>query len=676
MRGLRGVRRRAAVVIAAGLLAASAIPAMGQPQPDHGTVDDGAAEWPATDVFGESSALDPDAAWQERQRLDRAGPAATSAVAEPDEIAVAGGVTQPAFDYAGAVREAVVIPGAVSSQDGGELDEIYVDIIRPAASDGELRVPTIIIPSPYYHANGRGRLGETKPVPGEPIDAFPLYYDNYFVPRGYAVAYLDLAGTRGSSGCLDIGGPAEIDNTVKLVEWLNGSGTAYDLDGREVAADWSNGLSAMVGKSWDGTVANGVAATGVDGLATIVPIAAISSWHQWYWHNGVHFQGHTALSLATSIQNGNQLPPFSECGGVRDELALGEVTADPEHEFWTERDFIRDAENVKASVFIVHGTNDYNVKPVNYGAWWDALAAHDVPRKIWLSPVAHEKAFDFRRDEWLDTIHRWFDHWLHGIDNGIMDEPVADVEHGLGQWDTYQTWPGGTTTLLRLGRPEGPDDPRPGVLGLSRANVVPRTQSFVETRRPVNSVVQDGFAADERRLVFMTDELTEPVRISGSTSVSLRVTVDGADAGLSAYIVDYGTAERTDWSSGGGIRNLSTISCFGQGTATDTGCYPDVERATRTLPHEVVARGWARASFVAGEDSLVPGSSYRMQWDIMTDDYVFEPGHRIGIVIAGVDTNIQSRFNFGNTVEVNLSGSHVRLPVVGGARALRLAGSG
>ncbi|AYY14711.1 X-prolyl-dipeptidyl aminopeptidase [Actinobacteria bacterium YIM 96077] len=655
----------------AGALAMAAVAVPGQAEPAD---DDTAAdEWPATDTFPDEDVA-PDLAQkqEERRSTDRDGQSSSTMEDEPDEIVVDDGVTQPVFDYAGAVREAVRIPGAVGSGDDGEEDSIYVDIIRPAASDGDLDVPTIIIPSPYYHATGRGRTGETKPEPGGPIEQFPLYYDNYFVPRGYAVALLDLAGTRGSTGCLDIGGPAEIENTAKLVEWLNGQGSAYDLDGNEISADWSNGLSAMVGKSWDGTVANGVAATGVEGLATVVPIAAISDWHQWFWHNGVHFWGHTALSLATVIQDINEVPPVSECTQVRDELARGGVTADPADELWAERDYVSAAGDVEASVFVVHGKNDYNVKPNNYGEWWDALAEHDVPRKIWLSQVAHEKAFDFRRDEWLDTIHRWFDHWLHGIENGIMDEPVADVEYDVGQWQTYDDWPGGTPALLRLGQPEGPDDPRQGVLSVDRRNLVPRQQSFEEARRPLDTVVEDGFAEDDERVAFMTDELTEPVRISGSTELSLRAAIDGDDAGLSAYLVDYGTAERTDWTSDGGLRDLSTVSCFGQGTEADTGCYPDVERVTRTRPHEVVARGWARASFVA-DGGLSSRGSDRLTWDIMTDDYIFDAGHRIGIVIAGVDTSIHQRFDFGSSIDVNLNGSQVRLPVVGGTSALRRA---
>ena len=710
------------------------------------------------------------------------------ALAEPDEVVVEGGVTQPVFSYADAIRETVQIPGVVGSEDSGETDVINVDIIRPAASEGDLDVPTIIVPSPYYAGPGRGRAGEAKPAvadqgvnvggtdfdgnlltsanplagqsgplvscglaqtaadcggaapgfialiergtftfnqkaasaqaagavgaviynnvggtfsanitgvsipvlgvtradgqamlpfvgstatlfsePRDGIDFFPLYYDNYFVPRGYAVALLDLAGTRGSTGCLDIGGPAEIDNTVEFVKWLTGDAVGYDIDGNAVTADWSNGLSGMVGKSWDGTVANGVASRGVDGLATIVPIAGISGWYHWYWQNGARFTGHSPLSLANAIRN----VPASRCTNVNAELSAGN-TLDPTTDFWVTRDFIKDADKVKASVFFVHGLNDYNVKPLNYGYWFDALAEHDVPMKIWLSQVAHEKAFDFRRDEWLDTIHRWFDHWLQEIDNGIMDEPMADVEYAPDQWATYDTWPGGSEATLRFGQPEDEDDPRQGVLGLGNLNPNPRSMTFTELRRSHDSAAQNPFDEQDTRLVFMTDELTEAVRVSGTPKVSLRATIDGSNAHLGAYLVDYGTATRTNWRTGGGILDLNTVSCFGEGTAIDTGCYRDVERRTRTRDFEVVTRGWANAQFVAGETSFDPEESYRLEWDIQTNDYVFEAGHRIGIVITGVDsTAIANHGTNGTPIEVHLNGSHIHLPVVGGAKALR-----
>lgn len=682
MRHLSRIRRRGAVLVGAGALAATMLPMSvhAQPATDEALpVDDLPVEqWPATDIFydddGRPTALLEDRKQPKRPTSDREGP--HTLVAEPDDIVIEDGVTQPVFSYENAIREFVRVPSSVASEDGGEVDQIYVDIIRPAASDGDLDVPTIIIPSPYYLANGRGRAAETKsPRPGAPLDRFPLYYDNYFVPRGYAVALVDLAGTRGSTGCLDEG-QAEVEGVKKVVEWLAGDHIAYDPNGNEVEAGWSNGVSGMTGKSYDGTVSIGVAATGVEGLATVVPIEGISAWYHWHFHNGLRFSGHTSFSLTNSLQGANSTMPGwqQRCATIRAELQANQNNGDPDSEFWQARNFVKDAENIDASVFVVHVTNDYNVKPINYGELWDALAKRDVPRKIWLAPVAHEKAFDFRRDEWMDTIHRWYDHWLHGIDNGIMDEPVADIDHGVNDWATYETWPGGTTTVLHLGQPTGADDPRPGALSIGSGRQVPKAQSFDWARRNYDTVAASGFTDDAQRLVYMSEELTAPVRISGETEVSLKVTSDQPEATFGAYLVDYGTATRTNFASGGGIGTLPTITCFGQGTALDTGCYNDVQRNTRTRAHEVVARGWASATHVTGEDALESDETYRVEWDIQTSDYVFSPGHRIGIVIAGADTGIHSIHNTpGNTVDVELNGSHVKLPVVGGTPAFRQA---
>jgi X-Pro dipeptidyl-peptidase len=714
----------------------------------------------------------------------------TVTLAEPDEIVVEDGVTQPVFDYAGAIRETIRLPGATASENGGETDIINVDIIRPAASEGELKIPTIIIPSPYYTSPGRGRAAETKPSPtftgvlvggaeyggnlltaGNPltgqtgplvdcglagtaedcggaapgfvaliergtfafnqkaasaqaagavgaiiynnvagtftaaitgvsipvlgtttasgnalrgslgdvatmasgprdgIDAFPLYYDNYFVPRGYAVALLDVAGTRGSTGCLDIGGPAEIENSATLVEWLAGNAEAFDVAGNPVEASWSNGLSGIVGKSWDGTIANGVASLGVEGLATIVPIEGISSWHKYYWHNGARISG-TPLGLANQIRN----VPAARCTQTNAVLAAGGPNPDPSTVFWRERDYIPDAGNVRASVFVVHGLNDYNVKPNNYGEWWDALAANDVPRKIWLSQVAHEKAFDFRRDDWLVTVNRWFDHWLHGVDNGIMDEPMADVEYAPDQWATYDTWPGGQPVRLNLGQPDGSElDPRPGTLSLVAAPSVPPTQSFNELRQSIDNVGTNGFNPGPNRVVFMTEELSRPVRLSGTSKVSLSVSIAGSNANLGAYLVDYGTTTRTNWASGGGIGNLPSVSCFGQGTPADTGCYVDVTRNLRTRDFEVVARGWANAGFLTGAAPFDLGDRHRLEWDIMADDYTFLPGHRIGVVLTGVDTGMQTTGTNGTPITVHLDESWVELPFEGAGASIGFA---
>src|SRR3954468_7186626 len=146
----------------------------------------------------------------------------TAAAVDPPSIVVSGGVTQPVFSYAGAIRERVWIPvPGVDQNADGVTDRVAVDIIRPAETDAGLKVPAIIDVSPYYTSVGRGNDGEflhsssaTQP------DKFPLFYDNYFVPRGYAFIAAQAVGTGWSTGCPLHGGPGDIAGAKAVVDWL------------------------------------------------------------------------------------------------------------------------------------------------------------------------------------------------------------------------------------------------------------------------------------------------------------------------------------------------------------------------------------------------------------------------------------------------------------------------
>jgi X-Pro dipeptidyl-peptidase len=738
--------------------------------------------------------------------IPAAGESASPAELAPDHIVVEDGLTQPVFGYADAIREVAQVTSPVSSHDGDEPDIINVDIIRPAASNRDLRVPTIVIPSPYYSGPGRGRQGERKPTPpptpsivvgdvrvggslmdgslpltgqtghlvdcgrarspsdcpagtqgsialieldadaaqtanqapiGEPtqvenaaaagaigavvyrhadgpiagtageaaipalavtradglallelvgddanlrelvqpIDFFPLYYDNVFVPRGYAVAQVDLPGSRYSTGCLDVGGPGEVGATEAVIEWLAGEGHAVDgTTGQEVSAHWSNGRTALTGKSWDGTIPIAVAERAPEGLETIVPIAGLSHWHSDFWHSGARYGG-----SPTQWHDGNNNNPAMAgyCTQTRSHLAANQEDPDPDSDFWRERNWVDEVGGFEASVFVVHGMNDDNVKPVNFGRLYEQLRKHDKPRKMWLSQVEHQKAFDFRRDEWLEEIHRWYDYWLHGIDNGITDEPRVDVEHAPGEWTNYEDWPGGSVTRLWLGTPSEADDDRLGTLWPdARYSARPRTLSFQEVRRNQSQLVQNPFGEDDRRLVFLSPELSAPVHVSGEPRVSVTATVDGEQATLSAFLVDYGTAERVQYGVSGGIETFDSQTCFGEGTPADTGCYFDVGLRTQTTDVEAFTRGWVHAGFHLGLDELNPGQTYHLDWGLQHHDYVFEAGHRIGIVIAGPESGrLQSARHptTNNQIGVDLLLSQVDLPVAGGPPALKAA---
>jgi X-Pro dipeptidyl-peptidase len=545
--------------------------------------------------------------------------------------------------YADAIRESVWVDTPLDNDADGRPDRVAVDLVRPRTA---ARVPVIMVASPYYQCCGRGLESEVKQYAADgTVTKFPLFYDNYFVPRGYAFAAVDAAGTSRSTGCADVGGREEILAVKAAIDWLNGRAPGFRADGTRAAAGWSTGKVGMIGKSWDGSIANGVAATGVRGLETIVPISAISSWYDYSRFNGVvRSTGHHVY--LHDLINGR---PEGVCDGVRAKLATGSDDATGAYNaYWDERNFRPDADKVRASVFVVHGINDYNVTTRQFASWWAALGAHRVPRKIWLYQQAHTDPFDVRRAEWVDTLHRWFDYWLKGVDNGIMREPQATVERTPGQWAEERSWP-------------APTIPQRARLGSGRATFVDNPELTEE------DLATDPNAAKDGRLVFLSEPLRKPVRISGASSVTLRITVDKPATNLSVRLVDYGVADRVNYfDQYGGVIKQEHESCWGESTADDDACYFDTVEDLVSSDHAVLTRGWLKTSHR-------PGGWYSATVPLQPHDATLAPGHILGVVVSQSDTDFTSPTPSGATVQVDLAGSRLTLPATG---AIRIAAPG
>ncbi|BCY11268.1 Xaa-Pro dipeptidyl-peptidase [Actinoplanes sp. L3-i22] len=564
--------------------------------------------------------------------------------------------TQPTYDYTQAVREQVWVQTGVDSDFDGRPDRVAVRIIRPATTR---KVPVIFQASPYYAGlndvpnhddidrGGAAGLAAASSLNRADDITFAGYLDNYFVPRGYAVVFADSLGTGGSTGCPTSGGRNETLGMKAVVDWLNGRAKAFAADGARVRADWSTGRTGMIGVSYNGTLPNAVAATGVEGLETIVPIAGISSWYDYYRANGGvvapgGFQGEDLDVLARAVLT-RENPEV--CAGVMDDIERRQDRETGDYSaFWAERDYTRDVGKVRASVFLVHGLHDENVRTLQAGQWWDALAARHVPRKIWLHQAAHTDPFNIRRDVWLSTLNKWFDYWLYRIDTGIMREPMADVEVAPNQWRTAPTWPVPATRPVSL--PLGPGG----------------RDTFVDNpARTAEELSADGSAVDPNRLAYLFPALSRETRISGTPEITVRADVRGDSPYLTALLVDYGPAERF-----AGVRTLAEQDCVGPGIPGDPGCFNRREYVTATTPYEIVTRGWLdiRNRFSPSRTTPVEsGRPYTFHWDLQSTDHVFAAGHRIGVVLISTERDHTLRYPAGTVVGVqpSLSKLDVRL---------------
>ena len=608
-----------------------------------------------------------------------AAPTASAAPPNPG-IVIENGVTQPVFGYADAIRERVWVQADFDTDLDGVNDQIALDVIRPALSDLSIKVPVIMDASPYYSTLGRGNESELKrDLDGDGLlDRWPLFYDNYFVPRGYAVVLLDMVGTNNSTGCPVTGGTPDHLSAVVGIDWLNGRRKGYDKDGNEVVAGWHNGRTGMIGKSYDGTLANGAASTGVEGLSTIVPISAISSWYDYTRSNGVVTRGGSyPSSLSNTVTNPSRR---AHCAAVRATLATTDGDESGDYTpFWAERDYNPDAGNVRASVFVVHGLQDDNVMPDHFSKWWDALPA-SVAKKLWLTRTGHIDPFDFRRAEWVATLHRWFDHELQGVRNDVLTEPEADIEYAADEWRTHKRWPVDsreevslklladtptTAGALAIGPPPTPNLPR-----------VHQTITDTPFLSETNAISNPTTVTANRR-IFLSTPLEAPVHVSGTPIVRIRASANATDTNVGAILVDYGPATQVS-RTGDGARTLATQDCWGETSATDEACYLQVEKRLTNVTQWRVSKGILdalnRNSYAVAEP-LIAGQEESFTFPLLPQDYVFAAGHRIGLVLVGSYSGYGSQADQNRaTISLNVTETLFDLPVVGGKQALSRAG--
>jgi X-Pro dipeptidyl-peptidase len=476
----------------------------------------------------------------------------------------------------------------------------------------------------------------------------------------------------------------------------------------------------MIGKSYDGTYANGTAATGVDGLTTIVPISAISAWYNYSRTAGVRHNTNYPSGLSSSIAGvqsdvGVQPPRPTNAAGqtvTRQALcaptrALQDQQDGDEHgdinEFWRDRDHNKDAGKVKASVFIVHGFQDDNVRMDHVGLWWDALNANGVKTKLWLLRTGHTDPFEQRRAEWVDTLHRWFDNQLHGVANGIDAEPKVTIEESADVYAEYSGWPipgtQNTDVYLRARTPDSAGTLGAVSGGWADSLTFTSTAGTLSEGNTINS--PEGSQANRR--VFLSEPLTKPLRLSGTAKVQLQASFPGEQANLSAVIVDYGTGTQIS-RTGDGAQNTTRRTCWGAsstsndscptlgqecttaGQGVDNACYLEVSKRVGSVDQWRVTRGTLdsrnRNSFwYEDASSVIPGSKNTYDIALQPTEHSFEAGHRIGIVVlgnlygAGASGSIPSALGPAQPITIDTRLSKVSLPIVGGAAAMTEAGA-
>jgi X-Pro dipeptidyl-peptidase len=302
---------------------------------------------------------------------------------------------------------------------------------------------------------------------------------------------------------------------------------------------------------------------------------------------------------------------------------------------------------------MTHGLSDYNVQTNHFSQWWTALSKNDVPRKLWLGLEDHVDPFEFRRDAWVDELHKWFDYWLQGLQNGVMKEPMATVETAPDVWRNYKAWPAVN---------------RPVSVPLSAGKLgAPGKGSVTITDDP--DLTEDDIVADPTEVIagrqmFLSAPLPVPIRVSGTSSVTLKLKSDSATTPITARLIEYGDAERYT-----GIRRTDVSTCEGSSTDYDDSCYYTVDKLTAESDHGIVSRGWidaAHSNSLSEPTPLTPGQWTTVTVPLRAQDEVIPKGRILGLAITLSDTEWTTPNDTGATIDIDLAGSRLNLPLTSG----------
>nr|MBA2669338.1 CocE/NonD family hydrolase [Gemmatimonadota bacterium] len=188
-----------------------------------------------------------------------------------------------------------------------------------------------------------------------------------------------------------------------------------------------------------------------------------------------------------------------------------------------------------------------------------APVAHCALKRATEETVVGERSMGDARYDYDGLVFGWFDHFLKGERNGLLDTlpRVRYFTMGTNQWQTSESWPpkgarpttyflssgGRANTLNGDGRlvSAAPSTDRPDRFTYDPMNPVPSYGGNVcctGTAIQAGSFDQRKMEEREDILVYTSDPLTRGVEVSGPIEVTLYVSSDARDTDFTIKLLD------------------------------------------------------------------------------------------------------------------------------------------
>ena len=534
---------------------------------------------------------------------------------------------------------------AIPMSDGINID---VDIFRP---DGKGRFPVLLGIAPFDKEIQSERIWpaatRSRRIRGLPDAAVEMPSIDFFVRRGYVLIIGSVRGTGKSGGVFQYLSQREIQDTYEIIEWA-------------ARQSWCNGNVGMAGLGYYSAHQSLVAQLQPPHLKAIAPIGTFwDNYRHFWWPGGVlqkgflrwlvslvNFNIHTEKSVlleqlgkkkyeeviagALTDKDICEAPEIVEA--LKNPYALGnanylDIVLQPViNNYWLERGARVDFTKIKVPAYLGAASH----RPSVFYYWPDL----NIPKKLLFFPPAYTDR-PFYQISW--ELLRWFDHWLKGIDTGIMDEPpVRMFVQGSNEWLSADDFPIPGTKWIPFNLHEN----------FSLCEIEPWPEAA--------SASYDDAPGNRGSLKYSSAPLVENTEIAGPIIVNLFASCRGTDMNFFVGLWDADAEDKE--------------VCLTRGY---------LKASHRELDPKL-SKEWLPVQKHTNPQKLVPGQVYYFTFVMNPTANLFKAGHRIVLKISSADDEPENLYQVGhehlcsqtpNTITIHHNAqypSHLMLPITRG----------
>ncbi|TQK51024.1 putative CocE/NonD family hydrolase [Streptomyces sp. SLBN-118] len=295
--------------------------------------------------------------------------------------------------------------------DGGTV--LKANVVTPAGSDGRHKYPVVVLPTSW---------------------ALPqieyLAQAKQLADSGYVVVSYNVRGFWQSGGTIEVAGPPDIADASRVIDWALANTPA------------DPGRIGIAGVSYGA----GISLLAAAHDKRIKAVTALSGWadltNSIYSGRTQHVQA-TALLTGTGYLTGR---PSEEFQGIAKDFFSSNLAKEQEMLDWGKKRSVAtylDQINANgAAIMLGNAWGDSVFPPNQYADFYEKLRG---PKRLEFRPGDHATAeagglLGLPNDTWT-SAHRWLDHYLKGVDNGVdREQPVRIMSRSTGGYVSYPDW--------------------------------------------------------------------------------------------------------------------------------------------------------------------------------------------------------------------------------------------